>query len=140
MLLTLLTPLALLFLQAPSGAPRATEADFVIPNFRFTSGETLPQLKMHYRTWGTPKKDAQGIVRNAVLVMHGTGGTGAQFAGRGVRRRAVRAGAAARRHAVLHHPAGRHRPRPIEQAERRTAREVPALRLPRHGRAPSIAW
>ena len=82
MLLTLLTPLALLFLQAPSGAPRATEADFVIPNFRFTSGQTLPQLKMHYRTWGTPKKDAQGIVRNAVLVMHGTGGTGAQFAGR----------------------------------------------------------
>jgi homoserine O-acetyltransferase/O-succinyltransferase len=81
MWLTLLTPLALLFLQAPSGPPRPAEADFVVPNFRFTSGETLPQLKIHYRTWGTPKKDAQGIVRNAVLVMHGTGGTGGQFAG-----------------------------------------------------------
>src|SRR3954469_20855973 len=81
MLLTLLTPLALLFLQAPPGAPRPPEEDFVIPNFRFTSGETLPQLKVHYRTWGIPKKDAQGVVRNAVLVMHGTGGTGGQFAG-----------------------------------------------------------
>ena len=58
------------------------EGDFTIPNFRFTSGETLPQLRIHYRTYGTPRKDAQGIVTNAVLVMHGTGGTGAQFAGR----------------------------------------------------------
>ena len=38
---------------------------------------------MHYRTLGTPRKDAQGIVRNAVLIMHGTGGTGGQFTGRG---------------------------------------------------------
>jgi homoserine O-acetyltransferase len=38
---------------------------------------------MHYRTLGTPRKDAQGVVRNAVLIMHGTGGTGGQFVGRG---------------------------------------------------------
>ena len=66
--------------------------------------------------------------------MHGTGGTGAQFARPRLRRRAVRPGPAARRDAVLHHPARRHRPRQVEQAERRPAREVPALRLPGHGR------
>ncbi|HYT76799.1 MAG TPA: alpha/beta fold hydrolase [Vicinamibacterales bacterium] len=74
-----------LLLQAPQPGgplPQPTEGDFVIKNFTFNSGETLPELKMHYRTYGTPKKDAQGIVRNAVLIMHGTGGTGGQFAGR----------------------------------------------------------
>ena len=62
--------------------PPVTEGDFVVKNFRFNSGETLPELRLHYRTLGTPKRDAQGVVRNAVLVMHGTGGTGAQFVGR----------------------------------------------------------
>jgi len=69
--------------QAPQAAPpSAVEADFLIKDFRFTSGETLPELRIHYRTYGTPRKNAQGIVENAVLVMHGTGGTGAQFVGR----------------------------------------------------------
>ena len=71
-----------LMLQAPP-LPRATEGDFVIKDFTFTSGETLAELTIHYRTLGTPRKDAQGIVRNAVLIMHGTGGTGGQFTGRG---------------------------------------------------------
>ena len=62
---------------------QATEGDFIIKNFKFNSGETLPELRMHYRTYGSPKKDAQGIVRNAILIMHGTGGTGAQFTGPG---------------------------------------------------------
>ena len=60
-------------------APAVTEGDFVIRNFRFVSGEVLPELRLHYRTLGTPRKDAAGVVRNAVLIMHGTGGTGAQF-------------------------------------------------------------
>jgi homoserine O-acetyltransferase/O-succinyltransferase len=60
---------------------RPVEADFVVKNFRFTSGEVLPELRLHYRTLGTPQRDAKGIVRNAVLIMHGTGGTGAQFLG-----------------------------------------------------------
>ena len=63
--------------------PQATEGDFVIKDFRFASGETLPELKIHYRTLGDAAKNAQGVVTNAVLIMHGTGGTGAQFAGRG---------------------------------------------------------
>jgi homoserine O-acetyltransferase/O-succinyltransferase len=67
--------------QAPN-APQPTEHDFVIRDFTFNSGEKLPELRMHYRTYGTPQKDAQGVVRNAILVMHGTGGSGAQFVGR----------------------------------------------------------
>jgi homoserine O-acetyltransferase len=69
--------------QAPAGAPAAAQGDFVIKDFRFASAETLPELKIHYRTYGTPRKDASGVVRNAVLIMHGTGGTGGQFTGRG---------------------------------------------------------
>ena len=52
---------------------------FVIKNFRFASGEVLPELRLHYRTLGHPRRDAGGIVRNAVLVLHGTGGSGGQF-------------------------------------------------------------
>src|SRR4029078_8185566 len=82
---------ALLFtfvlLQAPAaqpGAPlpQATEADYVIRNFTFNSGETLPELRLHYRTLGTPRKNAQGIVTNAVLIMHGAGGPGGKLRGR----------------------------------------------------------
>jgi homoserine O-acetyltransferase len=58
--------------QYPTPAPH----DFVVRNFAFTSGETLPELRLHYRTLGTPQRDAQGLVRNAVLIMHGTGGSG----------------------------------------------------------------
>ena len=69
---------------APQAAPPAVaEADFVLRDFRFTSGEVLPELRLHYRTVGTPQRDASGRVRNAVIVMHGTGGTGAQFVGPG---------------------------------------------------------
>src|SRR5256886_13704104 len=48
-------------------------------DFRFTTGETLSQLRIHYRTLGKPEKDAHGKTRNAVLIMHGTTGSGAQF-------------------------------------------------------------
>jgi homoserine O-acetyltransferase len=59
--------------------PTPTEGDFTIRNFRFTSGETLPELRLHYRTLGKPEKDAQGKTTNGVLIMHGTTGSGAQF-------------------------------------------------------------
>jgi homoserine O-acetyltransferase len=59
--------------------PAAVEGDFVARDFRFSSGETLPALNLHYRTIGTPRRDASGVVRNAVLILHGTGGTGAGF-------------------------------------------------------------
>jgi len=59
--------------------PAPVEADYIIRDFKFTSGETLPELRLHYRTLGKPEKDAQGKTTNAVLIMHGTTGSGAQF-------------------------------------------------------------
>ncbi|MGI8672656.1 MAG: alpha/beta fold hydrolase [Luteitalea sp.] len=77
--------LLLILLVAPLPAaaqiPAIVEADHLVRDFLFASGETLPALRMHYRTVGTPQRDASGRVRNAVLVLHGTGGTGAQFTG-----------------------------------------------------------
>ena len=64
---------------AGSSFPTPVEGDFVARDFRFGTGETLPELTLHYRTVGTPRRDAAGVVRNAVLVLHGTGGTGRQF-------------------------------------------------------------
>jgi len=65
-----------------SNFPPAVEGDFVARNFQFGTGETLPELKLHYRTVGTPQRDASGTLRNAVLILHGTGGTGAAFVSR----------------------------------------------------------
>ena len=59
--------------------PTPVEGDYLIHDFHFASGESLPELRIHYRTLGTPRADAQGVVRNAVLIMHGTTGSGAQF-------------------------------------------------------------
>jgi homoserine O-acetyltransferase len=59
--------------------PTPTEGNFTIRDFKFQSGETLPELRIHYRTLGKPEKDAQGKTTNAVLIMHGTTGSGAQF-------------------------------------------------------------
>jgi homoserine O-acetyltransferase len=63
---------------AQSSAP-AVEGDVIVKNFRFKSNEVLPELRLHYRTVGKLQRDAKGVARNAVLVMHGTGGSGAQF-------------------------------------------------------------
>jgi len=53
--------------------------DHVVKQFRFESGEVLPEVRLHYRILGAPVRDGAGVVRNAVLLLHGTGGTGAQF-------------------------------------------------------------
>ena len=66
------------FAQTPSQYP-VTEGDYVAHNFKFKSGEELPELRLHYRTLGKPERDAQGRVKNAVLILHGTGGSGQQF-------------------------------------------------------------
>jgi homoserine O-acetyltransferase/O-succinyltransferase len=55
---------------------RPLEGDYIIHDFHFASGETLPELRMHYTFLGRAKKDLQGRVTNAVLIMHGTGGSG----------------------------------------------------------------
>jgi homoserine O-acetyltransferase/O-succinyltransferase len=65
--------------QGVRAPEQGTQGDFIIKNFKFVSGESLPELKIHYTTLGTPRKDTQGIVRNAVIIGHGTGGTGRAF-------------------------------------------------------------
>jgi homoserine O-acetyltransferase len=72
------------FAQTAPGTvfPTPVEGDFVARNFTFGAGDTLPSLTLHYRTIGTPRRDASGVVRNAVLILHGTGGTGAGFLSR----------------------------------------------------------
>lgn len=55
------------------------EADYVARDFHFRSGESLPELRLHYRTLGTPMRDASGHVKNAVLIAHGTTGSGKGF-------------------------------------------------------------
>src|SRR5262245_49627526 len=59
--------------------PTPAEGDFITQNYRFTTGEVLPELRLHYYTVGSPAKDAAGVVRNAVIIMHGTGGSGRGF-------------------------------------------------------------
>ena len=59
--------------------PAPAEGDFTLRDFKFQSGETLPELRIHYRTLGKPEKDAEGKTTNAILIMHGTTGSGAQF-------------------------------------------------------------
>ena len=55
------------------------EHDFSLADFAFHSGQHLPNLNIHCTTLGQPVSDADGIVRNAVLILHGTGGSGAAF-------------------------------------------------------------
>jgi homoserine O-acetyltransferase len=74
--LALATALAAGLIAPPA---RAAEDDLVVKNFRFGSGETLPELRLHYLTFGSPRRNAAGHTSNAVLILHGTGGTGRQF-------------------------------------------------------------
>jgi len=62
--------------DAAAADARPLDGDYVIHDFHFASGETLPELRIHYTFFGKPKKDAQGRISNAVLIMHGTGGSG----------------------------------------------------------------
>ena len=53
--------------------------NFVLSDFTFNAGEYLPELKIHCTTLGQPEQDTTGDTRNAVLILHGTGGTGSAF-------------------------------------------------------------
>ncbi len=57
----------------------AVQADVVVRDFRFHTGEALPELRLHYAAWGTPRRDAAGRVTNAVLLLHGTLGRGVDW-------------------------------------------------------------
>jgi len=60
-------------------AAKPAEGDFVVHDFHFRSGESLPELKLHYATYGKPSTDSAGHVTNAAMVLHGTTGSGQQF-------------------------------------------------------------
>ncbi|MBI2814613.1 MAG: alpha/beta fold hydrolase [Opitutae bacterium] len=75
----LVAGLLLAFRVSAADYPAPVEGDFVLKDFKFASGESLPELRVHYRTLGVPQRDAAGVVRNAVLITHGTTGSGAQF-------------------------------------------------------------
>src|SRR5579859_7456726 len=62
--------------DAPAAAAIPTESDYVIHDFHFASGETLPELRLHYAILGSPRRDSHGRISNAVLILHGTGGSG----------------------------------------------------------------
>jgi len=65
---------------APIGSTAApVEGDYTARDFTFASGEKLPALRLHCTTLGTPRRDAAGHVTNAVMILHGTGGSGKQF-------------------------------------------------------------
>jgi homoserine acetyltransferase len=59
--------------------PEPTQGDYVVRDFKFKSGDVLPELRIHYRTLGKPTRGPNGEVDNAVLVLHGTTGSGANF-------------------------------------------------------------
>ena len=80
------TVYALIAFAFAASAARAQSSrrgsDFVIHDFKFVDGSVLPELRIHYIALGAPRKDANGIVRNAVIVLHGTTGSGAGFLSR----------------------------------------------------------
>ena len=63
--------------------PTPVDGDVTLREFRFASGEMLPEVRIHYRTLGSPNRDEQGVVRNAVLILHGTGGEGGSLVRKG---------------------------------------------------------
>jgi homoserine O-acetyltransferase len=80
---TLILALAFFGASSPAGAgdfPKPTqESEVVLKDFRFVTGETLAEVRMHYRAWGKPRRDDKGVVSNAVLILHGTTGSGEGF-------------------------------------------------------------
>src|SRR5262249_3700273 len=64
---------------AAADGPAVTASDAVLADFRFSSGDSLKEVKVHYRTLGKPSVGREGRVANAVLILHGTGGSGANF-------------------------------------------------------------
>ncbi len=69
-------PLGAAYSDEPAAGWGGVEGDYVIRDFHFASGETLPELRVHYTTIGKARRDSHGRVDNAVLLLHGTGGSG----------------------------------------------------------------
>ena len=107
--------------------PAPVEGDWVVRDFRFHTGETLPELRLHYVTVGARTGEP-------VLILHGTNGTGGGFLRPGFRGRVVRAGPAAGCGDALPHHAGCDWGGEVVEAVRWNAHEIPAVQLRRYGR------
>ena len=59
-------------LASAADYPAPKEGQWMARDFRFHSGEVMPELRLHYRTVGNPSGDP-------VLILHGTGGSGASM-------------------------------------------------------------
>jgi len=55
------------------------EGDYIVHDFKFQSGESMAEVRLHYTTLGKPHRNAKGEIDNAIMVLHGTGGSGKQF-------------------------------------------------------------
>src|SRR6266850_7911555 len=73
------TPAAAQTANAVQAWPNLREGDLVLKDFPFASGEILPELKLHYRTLGTERRNAAGDIINGVVLLHGTSGSGADW-------------------------------------------------------------
>lgn len=82
---TLFTGLLVLAFTAGSAIAQETNfpppkpGDYTIHDFHFENGQSLSEIHMHYLTFGHPRRDQHGVVRNAVMILHGTTGSSAQF-------------------------------------------------------------
>jgi homoserine O-acetyltransferase len=74
-----LVAISVLVTARAASYPDPVSGDFMIRNFAFESGESLPELRIHYRTLGTLHRNAAGKADNAVLILHGTSGSGGSF-------------------------------------------------------------
>ena len=113
---------------AAAQARAIQEGDYVIRNYRFASGETLPEVRLHFRTMGTPNYDAQQRITNGVLIMHGSSGDASQVLAPSMIGPLTVPGGAARPRPLLPDLSGHPRRRQVHQAER-----WPARKFPRYG-------
>jgi homoserine O-acetyltransferase len=54
----------------------ARAGDLIVRDFHFHDDEVLPELHLHFVTWGKPVRNAAGEINNAMLLLHGTLGNG----------------------------------------------------------------
>ena len=110
------------------------EGDFIIKDYKFASGETLSQLKLHYRTLGSAERDGAGEIVNGVLLLQGNTGTGANWLRPTLADELFKEGQpldVGRYFIIIPDALGRGR---LKQTLGRAQRQFPALPLSRHGR------
>jgi homoserine O-acetyltransferase/O-succinyltransferase len=118
------TTAALLFATTAFAAdpPQQKQGDWTVKDFRFHTGEVLPELKLHYVTIGEPTGEP-------VLVLHGSNGSGQNMLGPNFAGELFRAGPAARRRQILPHRPRRAGLGQIVEALERAAHGLPEIHL-----------